>query len=93
MVFPARGREPFGLVLIEAMACGTPIAALRAGAVPELVPDGHVGVLCDRPDQLAGAIEKATRLDPRDRRAHAERNFGAARMTTAYEKLSHRLLS
>lgn len=93
LVFPARWCEPFGLVLVEAMACGTPVAALRAGAVPELVPDRVAGVLCDTPSDLPSAIEAAIRLDGRSARAHAERHFADATMTRSYEEFYAHLLS
>ena len=93
LVFPARWDEPFGLVLVEAMACGTPVAALAAGAVPELVADGETGILCREPAALGAAIDRAARLDPARCRARAERLFSAGRMVTDYENVYRRLIS
>ena len=55
LVFPIQWDEPFGIVMVEAMACGTPVVALRAGSVPELVVDGLTGYICDRPEELPAA--------------------------------------
>lgn len=93
LIFPARWHEPFGLVLVEAMASGTPVVALRAGAVSELVPDGVAGVLCDTAAELPGAIEAAAGLDGQAARAHAARHFGADTMTRRYLRLYRRLIA
>lgn len=93
LIFPARWHEPFGLVLAEAMASGTPVVALRAGAVAELVPDGVAGVLCDAPGELPAAIEAAASMDGRAARAHAAERFSATVMTRRYEQLYQRLLA
>jgi glycosyltransferase involved in cell wall biosynthesis len=93
LLFPARWHEPFGLVIVEAMACGTPVVALRAGSVPELVSEGKSGVLCDRPSELAAAIDAARRLDPTSCRAHAAQRFGADRMVAGYDALYRRTLA
>jgi glycosyltransferase involved in cell wall biosynthesis len=87
LVFPALWQEPFGLVLVEAMACGTPVAGFRTGAVPELVVHGETGVLCQEPAGLPAAINQAARLDPARCRAHVARNFSSARMVADYERL------
>ena len=92
LLFPACWDEPFGLVLVEAMACGTPVAALSAGAVPELVVDGETGILCQSPAELSAAIGQAAELDPSRCRAHVENHFGAARMVLDYESIYHRLI-
>jgi glycosyltransferase involved in cell wall biosynthesis len=85
LLFPVQWSEPFGLVMLEAMACGTPVVALRAGAVPEVVVDGETGVLCDRPDELAAGIDAAVGLDAQRCRDHVMRNFSTARMVANYE--------
>lgn len=92
LLFPAQWEEPFGLVLLEAMACGTPVVALRAGSVPELVADGVSGLVCDQPAELPEAIGKAADLDPRACRDHVARNFTAERMVAGYEALYRRIL-
>ena len=93
LLFPITWEEPFGLVLVEAMACGTPVVALRAGSVPELVADGETGIVCDDAAQLAGAIEAASHLDPACCRAHVCKWFSAATMVERYETLYRSQLS
>ena len=65
LIFPIQWDEPFGIVMVEAMACGTPVVALRAGSVPELVVDGLTGYICDRPEELPAAIRRVDALDPK----------------------------
>jgi glycosyltransferase involved in cell wall biosynthesis len=78
--------EPFGLVAIEAMACGTPVAALARGALPEIVVDG-TGALAagDDPGDLAAAIEQSLACDRGAVREHVRRNFSADQMVSGYE--------
>ena len=85
LVFPICWDEPFGLVVIEAMACGTPVVALRRGAAPELILPGQTGVIVDHPSELAGAIDEARRLDPWICRKHVQQNFTTDLMAAAYE--------
>jgi glycosyltransferase involved in cell wall biosynthesis len=85
LLFPICWEEPFGLVVIEAMACGTPVVALRRGAVPELVVAGQTGIIVDRPDELPAAIGAARRLDPAVCRKHVEANFSTDVMAAGYE--------
>ncbi len=85
--------EPFGLVAIEAMACGTPVAALRRGALPEIVAAG-TGALAigNDPADLAAAMVEALACDRRAAREHIVRSFSAARMVDGYENLYADLL-
>lgn len=92
LLFPIRWEEPFGLVMVEAMACGTPVVGLRAGSVPEVVSDGTTGIICDHPAQLAAGIVASRRLSPRDCRKHVEERFSARRMVQEYERLYRALL-
>jgi glycosyltransferase involved in cell wall biosynthesis len=85
LLFPAMWDEPFGLTIIEAMACGTPVVALRRGSAPELIADGQTGVVCDRVEQIPEAVAHAADLDPRACRAHVEAYFSASRMAGEYE--------
>jgi glycosyltransferase involved in cell wall biosynthesis len=87
LLFPIQWAEPFGLVMVEAMACGTPVVALRSGSVPEVVDDGRSGVICDAPEQLAEGIERAVRLRPEDCRSHVSKLFDLPTMVSAYERL------
>jgi len=87
LVFPIMWDEPFGMVMIEAMACGTPVVALRRGSVPEVVVDGVTGMICDRPEQLPDAIHAARRLDHAACREHVRACFDVASMARAYESI------
>jgi glycosyltransferase involved in cell wall biosynthesis len=85
LLLPVCWEEPFGLVMVEAMASGTPVVALRRGSVPELVVDGETGVIVDRPEELPAAIDKARHLDAAACRKHVEERFSVDAMTAAYE--------
>ncbi|MBU8829298.1 glycosyltransferase family 4 protein [Mycolicibacterium goodii] len=87
LIFPIQWEEPFGMVMIEAMACGTPVVALRGGAVPEVVVDGVTGVICDAPEELPAAMEKARDLDPAACRKHVAAHFGVGRFGAGYEQI------
>ena len=84
MLFPIDWPEPFGLVMIEAMACGTPVIAFRSGSVPEVVEDGVTGFIVDSEIEAVEAIRRLGELDRRQVRAHFERRFTATRMTKEY---------
>jgi glycosyltransferase involved in cell wall biosynthesis len=84
LLFPIDWREPFGLVMIEALACGTPVVAFRGGSVPEVIEDGRAGFVVDT---LEAAIEAAARIDTIDRRGCRElfeRRFTTRRMADRY---------
>lgn len=87
LLFPIRWDEPFGLVMIEAMAAGTPVLALRRGSVPEVVVDGITGVVVDRPEELVEALASATDFDPQACRDHVRRRFSTDSMIDGYESL------
>jgi glycosyltransferase involved in cell wall biosynthesis len=93
LVFPIMWDEPFGMVMIEAMACGTPVVALRRGSVAEVVVDGVTGIICDDPAELPAAIHAARQLDPRACRDHAAASFDVAAMTSGYEAVYRRVLA
>jgi glycosyltransferase involved in cell wall biosynthesis len=84
-LFPIEWEEPFGLVMIESMACGTPVVATRWGAVPEVIDDGRTGVIVDHYREMAGVIERASELDPLDCRRYVEERFSSERMVRDYE--------
>jgi glycosyltransferase involved in cell wall biosynthesis len=83
-VFPIQWPEPFGLVMVESMACGTPVVATRQGAVPEVIEQGRSGVIVDSPSELAAAVEQAITLDPFECRASAVERFSPERMVDDY---------
>jgi glycosyltransferase involved in cell wall biosynthesis len=93
LVFPIQWDEPFGIVMVEAMACGTPVVALRAGSVPEVVADGLTGYICDRPGELPAAIQRAGALDPEACRRHVVERFDVPDMVHGYETVYRRAIA
>jgi len=85
MIFPIRWPEPFGLVMVEAMACGTPVVTTNWGAAPELVADGETGFRRESEDDLVAAIGKARELSPQACRARVVELFSAEAMVRGYE--------
>jgi glycosyltransferase involved in cell wall biosynthesis len=84
LLFPIRWPEPFGLVMIEAMACGTPVVAFRRGAVPEVIDDAVSGFIVDSEDEAVAALARLHQLDRSAVRATFEERFSAERMAKAY---------
>jgi glycosyltransferase involved in cell wall biosynthesis len=84
LLFPIDWPEPFGLVMIESMACGTPVIAYRRGSVPEVIDEGITGFIVDGVEQAAAAVASALRADRRRCRETVERRFSAARMAQEY---------
>lgn len=93
LLFPVQWEEPFGMVMIEAMACGTPVVALRGGAVPEVVVDGRTGYICDDPSELVGALRRLDRIDPEECRRRVAEHFDITGLGIAYEDVYRRVLS
>ena len=89
---PGSWPEPFGLVAIEALACGTPIVAQRVGALPEIIRDGVDGFFGDDADQLAFLVERVADLDRAAIRASVLDRFSAGRMTDGYEAIYRQML-
>ncbi|MGC4803534.1 glycosyltransferase [Micromonospora sp. DT233] len=85
LIMPIQWDEPFGMVILEAMATGTPVVALDRGAVRELVRPGVTGLVCDGPDDLPGALRRVAELEPGECVAHVARNFSTATMARGYE--------
>jgi glycosyltransferase involved in cell wall biosynthesis len=83
-MFPIEWEEPFGLVMIESMACGTPVIATRWGAVPEVIEDGRSGIIVDRYTEMPEALEAADQLDPFELRRYVEEKFSPERMVRDY---------
>jgi glycosyltransferase involved in cell wall biosynthesis len=84
-LFPIEWAEPFGLVMIESMACGTPVIATRHGAVPEVIEDGRTGIIVDDHQEMAGVLERADAIDPMVCRRYVEERFSKERMVADYE--------
>jgi glycosyltransferase involved in cell wall biosynthesis len=93
LLFPIGWPEPFGLVMIEAMACGTPVIAYRSGSVPEVVEDGVTGFIVDGEEQAIRAVKELGRLDRRVVRARFEERFAARRMANEYESRYRELVA
>jgi glycosyltransferase involved in cell wall biosynthesis len=87
LLFPIQHEEPFGLVMVEAQACGTPVVALRAGSVSEVVLDETTGYIVDTPHELPEAIHAAAALCPHDCRSWVAETFNVSRMIDSYEDL------
>jgi glycosyltransferase involved in cell wall biosynthesis len=83
-LFPIEWEEPFGLVMIESMACGTPVIATRWGAVPEVIEHGLSGVIVDDYREMPGALDAADQLDPFELRRYVEEEFSPERMVRDY---------
>ncbi|MDP9011699.1 MAG: glycosyltransferase family 4 protein [Pseudomonadota bacterium] len=91
LLFPIAWREPFGLVMIEAMACGTPVIAFNNGSVPEVLEDGLTGFIVENEQQAIEAVAQLGTLDRGRIRAEFERRFTAHHMAQNYLKLYSRL--
>src|SRR5579863_3384184 len=84
LLFPIDWPEPFGLVMIEAMACGTPVLGFRCGAVPEIIDDGFTGRIVATIDEAIRVLPEVIRLDRRAVRRRFEERFSARRMASEY---------
>ncbi len=86
-LFPLQWEEPFGMVLVEAMACGTPVLSLARGAVPEVVVDGVTGFVRNEAEELVEALDRLDEIDPAACRRHVEDEFSPQRMVDGYERV------
>jgi glycosyltransferase involved in cell wall biosynthesis len=93
LLFPIDWPEPFGLVMIEAMACGTPVIAYRGGSVPEIIDPGVTGFVIDSFDKAVNAVDKVQHLDRKKCRETFEQRFSSARMASDYITIYDRLLT
>jgi glycosyltransferase involved in cell wall biosynthesis len=91
LLFPIDWPEPFGLVMIEAMACGTPVIAWPRGSVPEVMENGVTGYIVSNIAGAASALEKVAHLNRRGCRDVFERRFSVARMVQDYLRIYQRL--
>jgi glycosyltransferase involved in cell wall biosynthesis len=87
MLFPIDWPEPFGLVMTEAMACGTPVIARAVGAAPEIVADGVTGFLCSSVEEMVESVERTKSLEPEDSRDRVKAYFSAETMVRGYESV------
>jgi glycosyltransferase involved in cell wall biosynthesis len=91
VLITSTAEETSSLVAMEAAACGTPVVALRKGALPEVVEHGVTGILVRSEERLVEALRQLSEIRPQVCRAHAERNFSATRMAEDYRKIYRRL--
>lgn len=92
LIMPIRWHEPFGMVMIEAMASGTPVVALRRGSVPEIVRHGVTGWVCNDPSELPEALRRVGEIDPAQCVAYAQTAFSAELMARRYEQVYRRVI-
>ena len=93
LIYPIQYQEPFGLVLVESMLCGTPVAAINLGAVPEVIDQEVTGYYSSSMDQFLDAVEKAMLLDRRKVRDHASRKFSPEQMAQGYLRVYEKVIA
>ena len=93
MLFPITWREPFGLVMTESMAAGTPVLATPMGSVPEVIAHGKTGFLCESVDDFVAAVQRLGEIDRRKCRAHVERHFSIKSMVDGYLNVYRKVMS
>jgi glycosyltransferase involved in cell wall biosynthesis len=92
LIFPIDWPEPFGLAMIEAMACGTPVIAFRQGSTPEVVDEGVTGMLVEHVEAAVSAVRQLRHISRRECRARFEKRFSARRMALDYVKVYNSIL-
>lgn len=92
-LFPITWREPFGLVMIESMATGTPVVGMALGAVPEVIAHGKTGFVCNTIEEMIEAVPEAMKLDRPTCRDYVLNRFSVSTMATEYERAFERVLS
>lgn len=92
LLHPVQFREPFGLALIEAMACGCPVIAFNKGSIPEIVVDDTTGFVVNDVDEMIEVADKVDRIDRKKCRDYALKNFNASRMADEYEELYEKII-
>lgn len=92
-LFPITWREPFGLVMIESMAVGTPVIAIALGAAPEIMQHGKTGFLCHSVADCLAALAEVSQISRGDCRTHVIENFSVQRMTDGYEAVYRQVVA
>lgn len=90
---PITWKEPFGLTMIEAMACGSPVVGMNKGSVPEIIKDGISGFVVNDTDEMIEAVSRIKTIDRAQCRTYALENFGAVNMADGYERVYREILS
>ena len=91
-LFPITWREPFGLVMVESMATGTPVIAMELGSTSEVIAHGKTGFLCHSVDECVEALDKVSTIDRRQCREHVVKHFSVQRMVDGYEAVYQKLI-
>jgi len=92
-LFPIQWPEPFGLVMIESLACGTPVIAMRQGSVPEVIEHGRTGFIVETAEEMVEAAARIGEIDPAECRRAVEERFGSDAFVAAHEAAYRRLLA
>lgn len=93
LLHPVMWPEPFGLVMVEAMACGTPVVAFRRGSIPEVVSHGETGYVVDTLDEMVDAVERLEGIDPHRCRSQVADRFSGIKMVSGYERLYEQIVA
>ena len=91
-LFPIAWQEPFGLVMVESMATGTPVIAMNMGSVPEVIAHGETGFVCETYEEMASAISHAVQLSRHNCRNYVENNFSIMEMVNGYESVYQEII-
>lgn len=91
-LFPITWREPFGLVMVESMAAGTPVVAMHLGSAPEVIADGTSGFLCNNVDECIAAVRKIAQIDRQGCRNYVANRFSAQQMAKGYAAVYQQVL-
>lgn len=92
LLMPIRWEEPFGMVMIEALACGTPIIAIGKGSIPEVIVHDKTGFIVKTRKDMVSAIQRINRIDRKDCRDHVITNFSNQNMVKGYEAAFKKIL-
>jgi glycosyltransferase involved in cell wall biosynthesis len=92
-LFPITWREPFGLVMVESMAAGTPVIGMRMGSAPEVIADGVSGFLCNTVDECVAALDRVDQIDRSVCRQYVRDNFSKQSMTNGYEAVYDKIMA
>ena len=93
LLHPITWKEPFGLTLIESMACGTPVVAFRKGSIPEIIIDKKTGFIVETENEMIRAVKKISSISRSECRKHVRDNFNLKKMVDAYEKLYYEIVN